>query len=160
MSAKHIGRIRRGSSLAELSGALLIMALILTVVFDCSKLVMGAQINDNACREAARIAATGDPGSAKQRAESIIYRARQESSGMLSNLRLVSVVSQINGSSDPTTIQLSGSNVTGLVVVTTAADVQPFFTNWLSASQRVLTLKSQQSFPYTYIAPISVPAFH
>ncbi len=147
-----------GSSLTELSVALIAMSLILILVLDCTKLVIGSQINDNTCRKAARVAAAGDPVTAKSRAESIVYKARNESSGLLSNLRLVSVVNTINGSSDSTTIQLNGGNITGTVIVTTAADVAPFYRNFLPPSQRLLTVTSQQSFPYTYIPPVAVPA--
>lgn len=148
--------IKRGtgaSSLTELSVALVAMAFILILVTDCAKVFIASQINDNTCRKAARVAATGDPASAKPRAESIVLKARQESSGMLADLRLVSVVNTINGNSDGTTIQLNGGNVTGTVVVKTAADIDLFFRSFLPAGRRVLTVTSQQSFPYTYILP-------
>jgi hypothetical protein len=147
-----------GSSLTELSAALIAMAFILILVLDCAKMVIGAQINDNTCRKAARVAASGDPSTAKSRAESIVNRAHIESAGLISNLRLISVINTVNSASDQSTIQLSGGNITGAVIVTTAADIEPFFVGWLSAKQRFVTLKSEQSFPYTYILPATAPA--
>jgi hypothetical protein len=145
---------KRGQSLIELGAGLMVFIPVVLVLIDLAFLVAGAQINDNTCREAARIAASGDPGSARARITSVIERANKTSGGMLSNFRL----SALNMTPSDITSQISsltpyGGTISGTVTVSSQVDIRPLLIHWLASSGKPITLCSTQSFPFTYVVP-------
>jgi Flp pilus assembly protein TadG len=145
---------RKGQSMIELGAGLLILIPIVLAIFDLAVLVIAVQVNDNACREAARIAASGDPASASIRAASVIARANSTSSGMVSNFRMVGVdLLPVDVATQVTALQPYGGTITGTVTVTTDVDVKPFIVQWVYSGGRPLTFRSRQSFPFTYVVP-------
>ena len=72
----------------ELCAGLIILVPLVLVLFDLAVIVIGVQVNDQTCRQAARAASSGDPATARQRADAIIARANQQGSSMLSNFTL------------------------------------------------------------------------
>jgi Flp pilus assembly protein TadG len=145
---------QRGQSLVELGAGLLVIIPMILVILDMAVLVIAVQTNDNACREAARIAASGDPSSATIRAESVVARANTTAHGIVSNFRLVKVdlappgvVGQVAA------LQPYGGTITGTVTVSTEVDVRPFVVQWVYSGGAPLTFLSRQSFPFTYVVP-------
>lgn len=150
-------RKKNGASLTELCVGLLIAIPVFLFAFDCAKLIIGVQINDKICREAARVAASGAPSSAELRAGSVVTRANEEKMGKIADLRLVSV-SNTARPADIQAVQRNGGTVTGTVTVTTAVDINTFFASWLNPGRQFLTFQSKQSFPYTYVLPSPISA--
>jgi hypothetical protein len=150
---------KRGQSLVELGAGLLVIIPMILVILDLAVLVIAVQTNDNACREAARIAASGDPNSAQIRAQSVINRANTTSHGIVSNFRLISVdLSPANMASQVAALQPYGGTITGTVTVTTDVDVRPFVVQWVYSGGQPLTFRSRQSFPFTYVVPNTATA--
>lgn len=143
-----------GQSLVELGAGLLVIVPMILVILDLAMLVIAVQTNDNACREAARIAASGDPASAQLRAQSVIARQNRTSGGMVSNFRIVAVdlvppdVTQQVAALTP-----YGGTITGTVTVSTDVDIRPFVVQWVYSGGAPLTFRSRQSFPFTYVVP-------
>jgi len=148
---------KNGASLTELCVGLLVAIPVFLFAFECAKLIIAMQINDNTCREAARVAASGAPASAERRAESVISRANEEKASMISDLRLVSVANTASPA-DIKNVQRNGGTVSGTVTVTTAAAITTFLARWLTPGGQFLTFQSRQSFPYTYVLPSPAPA--
>ena len=145
---------RKGQSIIELGAGLLVLIPIVLSIFDLAILVIAVQVNDTACREAARIAASGDPGSASTRANSVIARANSTSSGMVSNFRIISVdLVPPDVANQVAALQPYGGTITGTVTVTTDVDVKPFIVQWVYSGGKPLTFRSKQSFPFTYVVP-------
>jgi hypothetical protein len=150
-------RIRKGTSLIELCAGLLITVPIFLLLFDCATFIVCIQINDETCREAARVAAGGAPSTAELRARSIVLKANENKIGMIADLRLVSVISTLSPAS-MTAVQRDGGTVSGTVTVTTAADTYPFFGCWILLGKKFLTFQSVKSCPYTGILSSAMPA--
>jgi len=145
-------RANNGTSLIELCAGLIIAIPVFLLLVDCAILIMGLQINDKTCREAARVAASGLPASAELRAQNIVSKADEEKMSMIADLRLVSVVNTLSPVNIKV-VQLDGGTISGTVTVTTAAEFRPFFGQWLLTGQKCLTFQSTQSFPYTSVMP-------
>lgn len=142
---------KRGQSIIELAVGLMALIPIILVVFDLAIIVIGVQINDSTCREAARVAASGAPADVDARAKAVVARANQRSQGMLSNFVLIS--DKANVVSDLTTLQKYGGPVQGTVVVETEVDIKPFVVQFAYNGQSPLKFRSRQSFPFTYVFP-------
>jgi Flp pilus assembly protein TadG len=148
-------RRKRGQSIVELAVGLMALIPIVLVVFDLAVIVIGVQINDSTCREAARVAASGNPNDALDRAKAVVARANQKASGMLSNFQLVP---QPNGVKTNVTSNLPqllqyGGPVQGTVQVETEVDIKPFVVQFAYNGQSPLKFRSRQSFPFTYVFP-------
>ncbi|CAN5483879.1 hypothetical protein BH10CYA1_BH10CYA1_23450 [soil metagenome] len=147
---------KKGQSIVELAVGLIALIPIILVVFDLAVIVIGVQINDSTCREAARVAASGSPQDQANRAKAVIARANQRSAGMLSNFRLVtdppiSTVTQAQA----TALAPYGGALNGTVTVQTEVDIKPFVVQAAYSGKSPLTFRSQQSFPITYVVPNS-----
>ena len=125
---------------------------IVLVIFDLAVIVIGVQVNDSTCREAARVAASGDPNDAQARAAAVVARANQRASGMLSNFVLVNVNNTVTAQ-QMLALQPYGGPVQGTVTVQTEVDIRPFVVQYAYAGKSPLTFRSQQSFPFTYVVP-------
>jgi Flp pilus assembly protein TadG len=142
---------KRGQSIIELAVGLMALIPIVLVVFDLAVIVIGVQINDSTCREAARVAASGNPSDATARATAVIARANLRTSGMLSNFALKKVTSAVT--SDLTQLTAYGGPVQGTVTIETQVDIRPFVVQFAYNGQSPLQFRSRQSFPYTYVFP-------
>jgi hypothetical protein len=143
---------KRGQSLLEVSIALFVIVPVLLLVFDLAMIVLAVQVNDLNCRDAARLAASGDPNTANLRAMAVISRANKSMNSFISNFSLVSLDSTV------TPIQLAslnpyGGTINGAVAVSTEVEVHPFLLPWLYSGKRLLTFRSRQSYPFTYVVP-------
>ncbi|MBU6453024.1 MAG: hypothetical protein KGS72_14665 [Cyanobacteria bacterium REEB67] len=149
-------RLRRvnGQSAAELCAGLMLLVPIILVLFDLSVIVLGVQLNDATCREAARVAALGDPTNCSTRAQAVINRANKQGSSMLSNFQLITCTSSVTAA-DIAAMQPFGGPVSGTVSVTTRVDIRPFVVHLVYTGSSPLHFQSVQTYPFTYTVPNS-----
>lgn len=148
------GKRRKGQSIVELAVGLIALIPIVLVVFDLAVIVIGVQLNDSTCREAARVAASGQPIDQLQRAQAVIARANAKTGGMLSNFTLVpgypqSTVTQ----AQVIALGQYGGALNGSVTVQTEVQIKPFVVQAAYNGKSPLIFRSQQSFPITYVVP-------
>jgi len=132
-------------------GLIVLIPLIL-VLFDLSVIVLGVQLNDATCREAARVAALGDPTSCTTRAQAVINRSNNQGSSMLSNFQLITCSSTVSAA-DIAAMQPYGGPVSGTVSVTTKVDIRPFVVHLVYTGSSPLHFQSVQTYPFTYTVP-------
>jgi len=141
-----------GQSATELCMGLIVLIPLILVLFDLSVIVLGVQLNDATCREAARVAALGDPTSCTTRAQAVINRANNQGSSMLSNFQLISCNSTVSAA-DIAALQPYGGPVSGEVKVTTKVDIRPFVVHLVYTGSSPLHFQSVQTYPFTYTVP-------
>ncbi len=159
-----MSRVRRrlrisGQSTVELVCGLLILVPLVLVLFDLAVIVIGVQINDQTCRQAARAAASGDPVTAEQRAAAVVARANQQGSSMLSNFTLTDLI--FNPSTvieDAAALEPYGGTVAGTVTVDTTVDIKPFIVPYVYSGGAALKFRSSQTFPFTHVVRNTAPA--
>lgn len=143
----------------ELGAGMVVLLPIMLSLLDFSVVTLGAQSNDLTCREAARIAASGDPAEANDRVKAFITQANGRSRGMASNFELVNpgvefqpanIVQQAQALSD------YGGPVQGMVTVHTKVHVSPFLVRIIRPGKPI-EFQSVHSFPFTYIVPRTKP---
>jgi len=151
-------RLRKmtGQSAVELCTGLIVLVPIILVLFDLSVIVLGVQLNDATCREAARVAALGDPTTCSSRAQAVVNRANKQGSSMLSNFQLVSCTSTV--STNLATMGTFGGPISGTVSCTTEVDIRPFVVYLVYTGSSPLHFQSVQTYPYTYTVPTSTTA--
>ncbi len=145
-------KIKRGQSLFEVSIALFLIVPVLLLVCDLAMIVIGVQANDSTCRDAARLAASGDPNTAKLRALAVIARANHNMNGFVSNFSLVNLDSTVTPA-QLASLNPYGGTITGAVTVSTEVEVRPFLVHWLYSGKQPMTFHSRQSYPFTYVVP-------
>jgi hypothetical protein len=145
---------KRGQSLIELGMGLMIFIPIVLLLIDLAFLVIATQTNSNTCREAARIAASGDPASARQRVMSVLERANKTNGGMLDNFRMTALdISPSDIASQIIALKPYGGTISGTVTVSCDVDVHPFIVQWAYSGGKPITFRATQSFPFTYVVP-------
>ena len=148
-------RTRKGQSFVELAAMLMCLIPVLLVLFDVTIMAVGVQINDNVCREAARLASEGDPNLASSRVQAYLQRAGQNSKGLVSP-----VVMSVPGITfDPPSVPAQtaalapyGGPVRGKVTVKTKVHINPYIVQHIYAGQG-LEFEAQKTFPITYVVP-------
>ncbi len=148
----RFGKRRRGQSLVELCCGVMVLVPIVLVLFDLTVIVLGVQLNDSTCREAARVASLGDPTTCNIRAQAVINRANTSGSSMLSNFVLVQCNSTVSAG-DITAMQPYGGPISGTVSVITEVDIRPFVVHIVYQGTSPLKFRSSQSYPFTYVVP-------
>lgn len=158
MKISKFGRFnrRKGQSSVELCAGLLILVPLVLVLFDLAVIVIGVQVNDQTCRQAARSASSGDPASAQQRAEAIIARANQQGSSMLSNFTLSNfTLSPSTILADTDALRFTnggfGGTVSGTVTVQTSVEIRPFIVPVVYSGGAPLVFTASQTFPFTFL---------
>lgn len=142
----------RGQSTVELVCGLFVLIPLVLILFDLAVIVIGVQVNDQTCRQAARAAASGDPATADQRAQAVVTRANQQGSSMLSNFFLRPLI--FNPSSvvaDAGALVPYGGTVSGTVTVQTRVDILPFIVPHVYSHGQPLQFVSSQTFPFTHV---------
>lgn len=147
-----------GQSSVELVAGLFILVPIVLVLFDLAVIVIGVQVNDQTCRQAARAAASGAPDTAEQRAEAIVTRANSQGSSMLSNFTLIKplIFNPTDVIQQADDLDPYGGTVTGTVTVQTEVQVTPFIVPYVYSGGAPLVFRSSQTFPFTYVVPNSI----
>lgn len=155
---RSISRTRRGQSLVELCVGLLVLVPIILIFFDLAVIVIGVQVNDQTCKQAARAASSGDPASASQRAQAIVARANQQGSSMLSNFSLTGVIfNPATVVADAAALVPYGGTISGTVTVNTTVDIRPFLVPYVYSGGAPLTFRSSQAYPFTFVVPNTAP---
>ena len=152
-----IRRSHSGLSLAEFAVGLLVLIPLVLCFIDLSAIVLAVQLNDQVCREAARIASLGDPAQALVRANAVINKASGQAGGMVSNLHLIDLENSVT-QFDLDKLKPLGGPVEGTVKVRTEVDVRPMAVHYLIGAKSPLIFSSKQSFPFTYIVPGTLDA--
>ncbi|HNA74249.1 MAG TPA: hypothetical protein PKW73_12970, partial [Candidatus Obscuribacter sp.] len=109
---------------------LIILVPIVLVLFDLAVIVLGVQINDSTCREAARVASIGDPTDCDKRARAVVARANAQGSSMLSNFQMFSCTSTVTPAQVNAMKLNFGGPVSGTVTVVTRVDIHPFVVHY------------------------------
>jgi hypothetical protein len=135
-----------------LTAGLFLVVPIVLVLFDLAVIVMGVQINDSTCREAARMASKGDPTSSTNRATAVINRANNQGSSMLSQFYLISCNNTVTAA-DVTALQPFGGPVNGTVTVITEVDIRPFVVALVYQGGGPMKFRSSQTYPVTFVVP-------
>jgi len=141
-----------GISMIEMCCGLIVLLPVLFTVFDLAVIVVALSTNDSACREAARLAATGDPLLANQRAGAAVARANENNSNLANNYALLSCVLTLS-TAQLTALSNTGGQAFGSVTVTTQVDIYPFIVHWAYAGVKPLQFASQETYPFSYTYP-------
>lgn len=151
---KAKSRSRTAQSLVELCVGLLVLVPIILIFFDLAVIVIGVQVNDQTCKQAARAASSGDPVSANQRAQAIVARANQQGSSMLSNFTLTGTTfNPTTLIADRNALNPYGGTISGTVTVSTTVDIRPFLVPYVYSGGAPLTFRSAQTYPFTFVVP-------
>ncbi|MDR3611982.1 MAG: TadE/TadG family type IV pilus assembly protein [Candidatus Obscuribacterales bacterium] len=145
-------RNTKAASLIEMAMGLIVLLPVLLTIMDLTVITLAVQINDNAAREAVRLAASGDPGQAQARAQQVIARINKSTSGYVSNITLTALTFK------PTTLLANavalvpyGGTISGSVTVQTQATVTPFVVQYVYPGP--YNFNSAQTCPITYTVP-------
>jgi hypothetical protein len=144
-------RRAQGHSLMELVVAVMLLVPIILLAVDSFLVLSAIQLNDRTCKEAARVASSGDPRLAADRAEEVISWQMPNPGGPYS-IRLVQATSSVKRSQIEELFPYGGQ-VAGVVDVTTEVAVKPFFASWIPGSKDLLCFQSNQEVPITYVVP-------
>jgi len=136
----------------ELCVGLIVLLPVIFTVFDLAVIVIALSTNDSACREAARLAATGDPLLARKRADAAVARANENNSQLANNFAVVSCVLTVPNA-QLVSLAATGGQAVGSVTVTTQVDIYPFIVHWAYAGIKPLTFASQETYPFSYTYP-------
>lgn len=157
---KRARRSCRAQGLAELAAALVIIVPLVLLVIDCVVITIGAAINDQVCRDAARAAASGPPGSL------ITGINRTVPAGSPPYSRALAVVQHIWVSNIPAKVRDAliltetvsdvppaeiGGPIEGDVSVETTVDVYPPFLLRTLVGSAGIAFHSRHDVTYTYI---------
>lgn len=140
-----------GQSLVELATGLIILVPVILVLVDLAIIVTAVSVNDAVCRDAARVAASGDPADPtliKNRALQVIKEA-YKAGGYIIGPELVGdpVITKTKEPTPP-----YGGPYEGTVSVQTKIVVKvPASIPKLTPSE--VELNSRQEFPITYVMP-------
>ncbi len=154
---------RAGQSLIEVTVGIVILIPASLILVDLAVVVYGVQLNDSACQNAARAAASGSPSESQFRAQTVVDRMNGRSNGSLvSGFRLLLPV-EMKITGQPTSQrdfytgkQVSqGGLISGTATVTTEADVRPFLVHIICGQKPPFTMRARQTFPISYIMPPS-----
>ncbi|MGD9681530.1 MAG: hypothetical protein AB7W16_10125 [Candidatus Obscuribacterales bacterium] len=156
MLSKSFSR-KKGQSTVELVVGLLVLVPLVLVLFDLAVIVLGVQVNDQTCRQAARAAASGDPNSALQRAQAIIDRAnkQQKANSIVNKFTLDNLTfNPTSIPSDATNLAANfGGTVSGTVTVETVVDIYPFVVPLVYTGGSALQFRASQTYPITFVVP-------
>jgi hypothetical protein len=160
-------RNRRGQSLMELGCGLIVAIPIMLALLDAGVILIGAAAADNLCRDAARAAASGPPGTLLtgqrtvdnsgepvKRAKAVIKRIYSLGIPVKVRENELEVTESLQGPLPSTSY---GGSINGNVVVSCTVDVCPPFIIGV-VHQTAIPMKSRHSYPYTYVLPPTIAA--
>ncbi|MBX9771824.1 MAG: hypothetical protein K2X29_10660 [Candidatus Obscuribacterales bacterium] len=141
-----------GQSIIELCAGLIVLVPIIMALVDLAFVIASMQVNDAACRDAARAAAAGPPTEAFQRASGVAA-ASYRGGGYIKGPTI--------GSSDVTTNPASipdpgpfGGPYQGTVRVKSHVELtMPVPIPFVAATMNKIDFVAQQEFPITYVKP-------
>jgi hypothetical protein len=162
-SAKY--RNIAGQGLVEVVGVMICLVPAVLLVIDLGMIAIGAGLNDQACRDAARAAASGPPSLLT------VADARAVGSGTPPHDRASAVVKKIYMTNLPMKVRDNieafetirdvptdaGGAVDGEVSVKTTIDIFPPFVAGAIVGHNGVTLTCRHSVPITYVMPAKIP---
>lgn len=162
---KPILRGRKGQGLSEVVGVLICLVPAVLVVMDLGMIAIGAGLNDQACRDAARAAASGPPS------QLTIADNRKVGSGTAPHDRAVAVLKKIYATNLPMKVRDSleatetvrdiptdaGGAVDGEISIKTTIDIYPPFLAGAFVGAKGVSLNCMHTVPITYVAPNKNP---
>lgn len=150
-------RLRRNKaqSFMELVAGLAILIPIVLILIDIGTIMIGVNMNDSVCREAARAASIGPPdqiqsGEPKKRAELVV--AKHIGAGAVKMVPTVVMTESLN---PPLPQAPYGGPVDGEVTIETTCNVFPPFLVSAVVGPGGVQFRARQTFPYTWIMPPS-----
>ena len=159
-------RAKTGQGIVELVTALVCLVPVGLVLIDLGVVAIGAGINDAACRDAARAAASGAPS------ELSLADNRSIGSDKSPYLRAQSVIKKIYATNVPAKIRPAieavesikdvppaeaGGAVDGEVSVKTTIDIYPPFIVGKVIGDGGIALSAKHIVPFTYVMPATAP---
>lgn len=145
-------RSAKAVTLLEMAMGLIVLLPVLLMVMDLTVITLAQQINDNAAREAVRLAASGDPSQAMVRAQQVLARINKGTSGYVSNITMTALTfAPANLLTSAAALVPYGGTITGSVTVKTQATVTPFVVQYVYPGP--YTFNSAQTCPVTYTVP-------
>jgi len=144
-------RLAKGQSLVEFVFSTMAMIPIVLLFVDTFLISYALQLNDTACMESARLAASGEPRLAYIRAEQVVARSIANNHGPFS-LQLLEARSTVN-ESQLAPLALYGGPVSGDIDVTTQITVRPLIIQWFLGGQKCLSFQTTHELPCTYVLP-------
>lgn len=158
-------RTKKAQGLAEVVGVLVCLVPVVLLVIDLGMIAIGAGLNDQACRDAARAAASGPPSDLSK------GENRQVGSGTAPYDRAAAVVKKIYSTSLPMKVRESiqavetvrdiptdiGGAVDGEVSVKTTIDIFPPFLAGAVVGPQGVALNCTHTVPITYVVPNKNP---
>jgi hypothetical protein len=144
-------RSARGHAFIEFVISATVIVPVMLLLIDSFLIVSATELNDGACKEAARLASSGDPRLAEARAYQIVSQ-RLTSDQQTYSLHLVAATTSITDSEMNALLPYGGS-LSGTVDVTTEIEVKPFILCWFLGGPRFLHLRANQVVPITYVIP-------
>ena len=162
-SAKY--RNIAGQGLVEVVGVMICLVPAVLLMIDLGMIAIGAGLNDQACRDAARAAASGPPSLLT------VGDARAVGSGTPPHDRASAVVKKIYMTNLPMKVRDNieafetirdvptdaGGAVDGEVSVKTTIDIFPPFVAGAIVGHNGVTLTCRHSVPITYVMPAKIP---
>ncbi len=124
---------------------------IILLSIDSFLIVYAMQVNNGICKEAARLAASGDPRWALARAQQIVDGAMTDSHTQFS-LRLLAAGTTVK-QGQLEALAPYGGHVPGLINVTTEVEVRPLTLRWFLGGQTGLRFQATSEVPSTYVFP-------
>lgn len=164
-SRPALNRNTAGQGLVEVVGVLVCLVPAVLLLIDLGMIALGAGLNDQACRDAARAAASGPPSLLA------IADARAVGSGTPPHDRARAVVKKIYVTNLPMKVREqieafetirdvpteAGGAVDGEVSVKTTIDIFPPFVAGAVVGHNGVTLTCKHSVPITYVVPSKNP---
>lgn len=166
IASKLTPRSKTGQGIVELVTALVCLVPVGLVLIDLGVVAIGAGINDAACRDAARAAASGAPSdltladnrtigpdkSPYQRAQSVIKKiyATNVPAKIRQNIEAIETIKDVPALE-------AGGAVDGEVSVKTTIDVYPPFIVGKVVGDGGIALSAKHIVPITYVMPAAAP---
>lgn len=143
---------KRGQSFVEMAAGLLVVIPVILLCIDLATLYMGASLNDNVCRDAARAASVGppdgiNPGEPQRRANGVVKKANQTAGAIRLDTNNIQVSENIIGKLPSAPY---GGPVKGDVTVTTSVQVYPPFILSMIQGPGGITFTTSKTFSYTW----------
>ncbi len=152
MNCRRSQRRTFGVTILEMVMGLIVLIPVVLLLIDLTIIALAIQVNDNAAREADRLAASGDPSQALARAQQVLKRVNQNSSGYASNITLAKLTfSPTDLVKQAAAFVPYGGVISGSVTVQTQVTVNPLIIAYVAKGPYIF--QSSQTCPITYIVP-------